>query len=195
MTAAGRMLETQRFADLSVASILSASGAAKGSFYFYFADKDDLLAALVREAVGTALDAAQAWTGADPAQDPVEALRAGTLAGARLWQAHAPVLRAVVEAAGTDSALDTLWRSQMDRFTELAMRRLEGDLQAAAWLNGRDPLPIVTALTWLGERVHYLAATNTPPFTNEAVVVEVLTDAWALALYGRRAAPGGPTSK
>src|SRR6478735_48891 len=98
MTAAGRMLETQRFADLSVASILSASGTAKGSFYFYFADKDDLLAALVREAVGTALDAAQAWTGADPDQDPVEALRAGTLAGARLWQAHAPVLRAVVEA-------------------------------------------------------------------------------------------------
>lgn len=186
MQAARELLETQRFADLSVAEILSASGAAKGSFYFYFASKEDLLAALVQDAVGAALDAAERWTADDQAGDPVAALREGTLAGARLWSLHAPILRAIVEAAGTDADLDRLWRSQLDRFTQVAMRRLDGDAEAAAWLAGRDPLPIVTALTWLGERVYYLAATSTAPFTTEEAVVSVLTDAWAVALYGRR---------
>ena len=188
MQATRELLETHRFADLSVATILSTSGAAKGSFYFYFASKEDLLAALVQEAVGAALDAAENWTVVDSDRDPIEALRAGTLAGAQLWRKHSAILRAIVEATGTDAPLDKMWRTQMDRFTQVALRRLDGDAEAAAWLVERDPLPIVTALTWLGERVYYLSATNTAPFTTERVVVDVLTDAWALALYGRRQA-------
>lgn len=186
MGAARSLLETHRFADLSVAKILHASGAAKGSFYFYFASKEDLLGALVEETVGFALDAAKNWTDSDDEDDPVSALRAGTIAGARLWQANAPVLRAIVEAAGTDADLDAQWRAQMDRFTQAALARIDGDEQAQAWLAGRDPVPVVTALTWLGERVYYLAATGTPPFTDQDTVVETLTDAWSLALYGSR---------
>ena len=141
---------------------------------------------MVDDAVGAALNVARAWTHAESTLDPVPALRDGTIAGARLWQSHAPVLRAIVESAGTDAALDALWRNHMDRFAQAALQRLDGDERAQEWLAGRDPLPIVTALTWLGERVYYLAATNTPPFTSEAVVVDVLTDAWSLALYGTR---------
>jgi len=47
-------------------------------------------------------------------------------------------------------------------------------------------VPIVMSLSWLGERVYYLAATGTAPFGDEQTVVDVLTDAWTLALYGRR---------
>jgi hypothetical protein len=39
--------------------------------------------------------------------------------------------------------------------------------------------------------VYYLAATDTPPFDDERTVVDVLTDAWAMALYGRRAPRSG----
>jgi AcrR family transcriptional regulator len=184
MLAARGLLARRRFAEVSVAAILAESGTAKGSFYFYFADKQDLLAALVREAVAGGLGAATAWT--DASADPVVSLRAGTAAGARLWRREAPVLRAIVEAAGTDPRLDVLWREQLGLFAEAALARLDGDEEAAAWLAGRDPRPIVTALTWLGERVYYLAATGTAPFDSEAAVVDVLTDAWALALYGRR---------
>ena len=70
------------------------------------------------------------------------------------------MLRAIVEACGTNATLDKLWRGQM---------------------------PIVTSLTWLSRRVYYLAATRTRPFSDEQVVIDVLADAWALALYGRRA--------
>lgn len=186
MRATRALLVTHRFADLSVAKILHASGTAKGSFYFYFASKEDLLAALVDDAVGSALGAASNWTESRGETDPVSALRAGTVAGARLWQANAPVLRAIVEAAGTNADLDAQWRAQMARFTQSALDRIDRDERAQAWLAGRDPVPVVTALTWLGERVYYLAATDTPPFTDQDTVVETLTDAWSLALYGAR---------
>lgn len=186
MLAARRLLAGRRYAEVSVAAILAESGTAKGSFYFYFADKQDLLAALVRDAVAGGLGAARSWTDVGSAADPVVNLRAGTAAGARLWREEAPVLRAIVEAAGTDARLDRLWREQMALFAEAALARLDGDAEAARWLAGRDPRPVVTALTWLGERVYYLAATGTAPFDTEGAVVDVLTDAWALALYGRR---------
>lgn len=187
MIAARELLARQRYADVSVAAILAASGAARGSFYFYFASKEDLLAALVQEAVAGGLSAALSWTGSAAKVDPVQALREGARAGAHLWRQEGPVLRAIVEASGTDPELDRLWRAQMDRFAEAALARLDGDARAAEWLNGRDPVPIVSALTWLGERVYYLAATQTPPFEDEEAVVHVLADSWALALYGRRA--------
>jgi AcrR family transcriptional regulator len=186
------LLTKRRYSDISVATILADSGAAKGSFYFYFAGKDDLLAALVRDAVAGGLDAAQSWTDTPAATEPVQQLRNGAAAGARLWQQEAPVLRAIVEACGTNATLDELWRGQMELFTQAALARLDGDTEAAAWLDGRDPVPIVTSLTWLSERVYYLAATHTRPFSDEQVVIDVLADAWALALYGRRADNADP---
>lgn len=179
------LLRQKRYSEVSVADILAASGAAKGSFYFYFASKEDLLEALVHEAVVGGLAAAETWTGGDSA-DPVEALRVGAAAGARLWRDQAPVLRAIVEARGTDPHLDATWRGQMQEFRDAALARLEGDDDAAAWLDGRDPVAVVTALTWLSERVYYLAATGSAPFDDEQVVVDVLADLWGLALYGRR---------
>jgi TetR/AcrR family transcriptional regulator, ethionamide resistance regulator len=185
MSATRDLLSEKRYSEVSVADILAASGTAKGSFYFYFASKEDLLEALVHEAVARGLAAAETWTDTESA-DPVEALRAGAAAGARLWRDEAPVLRAIVEARGTDPDLDAAWRGQMQEFSKAALARLEGDDDAAAWLDGRDPEAVVTALTWLGERVYYLAATGSPPFDDEEVVVDVLADLWGLALYGRR---------
>jgi len=186
MAATRDLLTRGRYSELSVAAILAASGTAKGSFYFYFESKEDLLEALVRDAVAAGLGAAQTWTDPSTASDPVQALRDGAAAGARLWREEAPVLRAIVEARGTDATLDEFWREQMEQFSLAALARLEGDDEAAVWLDGRDPRPVVTSLTWLGERVYYLAATQTAPFDDEQVVVDVLADMWALALYGRR---------
>jgi hypothetical protein len=71
-------------------------------FYFYFDSKQVVLGQLVRRAVAQGHDAAAPWL-ANPA-DPIAALRAGTTAGAKLWKASAPVLRAIVENWRTDRA-------------------------------------------------------------------------------------------
>ena len=38
-------------------------------------------------------------------------------------------------------------------------------------------------LTWLGERLYYLAATGTPPFDDRERLVSTLLHMWTSALY------------
>jgi hypothetical protein len=50
-------------------------------------------------------------------------------------------------------------------------------------LRGLDVRAVAASLTWLGERLYYLAAAGVPPFTDGAVLVDTLTYAWVGALY------------
>src|SRR5689334_12764659 len=69
------LLATRQFGDLAVSDILGAAGVSRGTFYFYFDSKHDVLAELVRRAVAGGHEAASPWL-ARP-DDPVAALRAG----------------------------------------------------------------------------------------------------------------------
>lgn len=39
------------------------------------------------------------------------------------------------------------------------------------------------ALTWLGERLYYLAAIGIPPFDNQDTLIRTLLHIWTTALY------------
>jgi hypothetical protein len=43
---------------------------------------------------------------------------------------------------------------------------------------------VASTLTWLGERVYYLAALGTPPFDNEDTLIDTLLHLWTSTLYG-----------
>src|SRR5262249_48490710 len=103
LAATARMLADHSFVDLAVSDILNSAGGSRGPFYLYFDTTQAVLGELVRRAVAQGHDAAAPWL-ANPA-DPVAALRAGTTAGAQLWQASAPILRAIVENWRTDPRL------------------------------------------------------------------------------------------
>jgi TetR/AcrR family transcriptional regulator, ethionamide resistance regulator len=181
LAATATLLGSRSFADLAVSDILSAAGVSRGSFYFYFDSKHDVLAELVRRAVARGHDAAAPWL-ARPA-DPAAALRAGITAGARLWRDSAPVLRAIVENWRTDPRLTVLWQEQMDSFTRATVAQITADPAVAARLGGLDVTAVASALTWLGERLYYLAATSTPPFDNQDAVINTLVYIWAAVLY------------
>ena len=181
LAATARLLADHSFADLAVSDILSSAGVSRGTFYFYFDSKQAVLGELVRRAVGQGHDAAAPWL-ASPA-DPVAALRAGITAGAELWQASAPVLRAIVENWRTDPRLTALWREQMQTFTDATIAQITADPRARQSLAGQDIAAVASALTWLGERLYYLAATSTPPFDNQDTLVNTLLHFWTSALY------------
>jgi AcrR family transcriptional regulator len=188
LAATAGLLAGRAFADLSVAEILTAAGVSRGTFYFYFASKHDVLAELVRRAVAQGLGAAEPWL-ARPA-DQTAALRQGTMAGARLWQANGPVLRAIVENWRNEPRLTELWQQQMQLFTDAAVAQISADPEAMTHLAGQNIAGVASALTWLGERVYYLAACGTPPFDDETVVIDTLVHVWASTLYGRASPPG-----
>src|ERR1700760_2734846 len=121
LAATERLLAERPFADLAVSEILTAAGVSRGSFYFYFDSKHDVLAELVRRAVSRGHEAAGPWL-AGP-DDQTAALRAGITAGAELWRASAPVLRAIVENWRTDPRLTELWQGQRQTFSDAPRAR------------------------------------------------------------------------
>ena len=169
------------FGDLAVGDILTAAGVSRGTFYFYFDSKHDVLAELVRRAVAQGHAAAAPWL-ANPA-DPATALRAGITAGAELWRASAPVLRAIVENWRADPRLQALWLEQMQSFTDATIAQITADPRARRRLRGQDIPALASALTWLGERLYYLAATGIPPFDDQDTLVSTLLHIWTSALY------------
>lgn len=179
--ATGLLLADHSFADLAVSDILSAAGVSRGTFYFYFDSKQAVLEELVRRAVSQGHAAAEPWL-ANPA-DPAAALRTGITAGAELWQASAPVLRAIVENWRTDPRLTALWLEQMQTFTDATIAQITADPRARQNLAGQDIAAVASALTWLGERLYYLAATSTPPFHDQDTLVNTLLHIWTSALY------------
>lgn len=180
------LLSTRTFDSLSVADIIAAAGVSRASFYFYFPGKQAALAELVRRAVGAGHEAARPWVeggGAGPAPDPRQALRAGIEQGAALWHANAGVLRAIVESWGSDPQLRELWLAQMATFTAATVATIEADPEAMRRLAGVDVPALAASLTWLGERLYYLAACGVPPFDDREVLVATLTHLWTSALY------------
>ncbi len=185
LAATARLLEQQRFDDLSVARVLEAAGVSRGSFYFYFDSKHDVLAELVRRATAQGMEAAEPWL-ARPA-DKIAALRAGTTSGARRWRENAPILRAIVENWQSDPRLGDLWLTQMQSFTSATVTQISADPEAMAYLAGQDLEAVASGLTWLSERLYYLAACEIPPFGEEDALIGTLVHIWASALYGKTA--------
>jgi TetR/AcrR family transcriptional regulator, ethionamide resistance regulator len=183
-----RLLAQRRFDQLVVADVLAAAGVSRASFYFYFESKQAVLAELVRLAMAEARESAQPWLEHETG-DVRESLRQGTLAGTRLWRKHAAVLRAIVENWRTSPELAELWTHLMEGFVGAATARIEAEVAAGrAPARPVDSGALAAALCWLDERVFYLAAIGAPPFEREDTVVDVLTELWLTAVYGRLAA-------
>ena len=190
LAATARLLADRPFGELAVSDILTAAGVSRGSFYFYFDSKHDVLAELVRRAVARGHAAAAPWlAGPGGPADPADALRTGITAGAELWRQSAPVLRAIVENWRTDPRLEALWTEQMQTFTDATVAQIDADPRARQRLAGQDIPALASALTWLGERLYYLAATGAPPFDDQDTLVATLLHIWTTALYEDTSTP------
>lgn len=160
---------------ITVESLATAAGITRGSFYFYFGSKDEVLAALVARAI-TALtsDVAATQTVADPAT----ALRRAIDHTAQQWYDHGRVMRLAVDLSPTVPAIDTVWRAAIaatvDTTTSIARR---------AGLPDGDAGALTTALVWMTERAFYQSRRDDLPAT-----ARTLTTIWlrALRLPGRR---------
>jgi AcrR family transcriptional regulator len=187
LSATRGLLDERPFDQIAVADILDKAGISRGSFYFYFESKHDVLAELVRRAIAEGHSSARSWLGHSAAADDErrrEATRRSIADGARLWGEQAPVLRAIVENWRTDPTLTELWLEQMAGFTRVTADRIDADRAAGAIApQSIDSATLAAALTWLGERLYYLAALGLPPFDDQEKLVDVLTHIWMAALY------------
>jgi AcrR family transcriptional regulator len=178
------LLNDRRLDEIAVADILAAAQISRGSFYFYFESKQDVLAELVRQANERGHVAARPWLRRGDEDERYATVRHGISEGARLWREQAPVLRAIVENWRTDPKLNDLWLGQMAAYTEASAERIDRDRTSGATPRGGiDSHVLAATLTWLGERLYYLAALGVAPFDDEEALVDVLTHIWMTSLY------------
>lgn len=168
--------EAQLAADgpdrMTVETIATAAGITRAAFYFYFASKNDVLAALVERTV-TILRAE-----IDPAAPPDQALRTGIAHTARMWRDHGSVMRAAVELAPSVPTIAERWRAAVaviaDSTRQIAERAGSPEGEGPA-----DARAVATALTWMTERSFY--ETSRAGGSLDATA-ETLTHVWLAAL-------------
>jgi AcrR family transcriptional regulator len=165
--------EGASFADLNVSRIATRAKRTRTAFYAHFTDRRDLLLRLVEEFGGELVGASDPfWTGPATRAD-IEHTIGDLLAG---FRAHRTLVRAIVEAAGYDEEIATLWNGVIGRFTERTRARLEAEGHAPASAHAT-----ALALVWMTERTGYqrVVAGAGP---SDAAIVTALTDIWAQAL-------------
>jgi AcrR family transcriptional regulator len=173
--------EGATYADLNIERIATRAGISRTAFYFYFADKRELLIRLTEDVSEELYAQADIWYSGsgDPESEVREAL--GNIA--RLYQEHGTLLRAIVEVSTYDEEVAAFWRSLMGRFVDATRERIESERQAGK-SSVPAPGPTAFALCWMNERVLYEELVQGSPIARSDLV-EALVHVWMHSIYDR----------
>jgi AcrR family transcriptional regulator len=194
MTASARAASTRRqlldaardafeeggYRGTTVADIVDRASTARGTFYLYFRNKEDVFAQLVAEAIeDLRRETAMPWASGDRAEAVREATRNYLHAFARrrrLW-------RAVLEAFGAHRDVERQWLELRARFHERIARNLERGLAEGVVRPDLDPLLTAEALGAMTEWLAYVEyVVRDRPDEGERFdrLVDTLTALWVL---------------
>jgi AcrR family transcriptional regulator len=177
LDAAEVLLERERTEPMTVESIAKGAGISRGSLYFYFGSKQEVLAALVARTVARLHMDDQS---AGPGLPPRDHLRRAVENTARTWREHGLVMRAAVEFGPEVPEIAQLWRDTIANNTE-AMTRV---LVAAGVPDENGPTGVAAlaeALCWMTERNFYHASTQPGGLDR---MTETMVEIWCRILPG-----------
>jgi TetR/AcrR family transcriptional regulator, ethionamide resistance regulator len=168
------------YAALSVERIATRAGISRTAFYFYFADKRELLMRLASVLSDQLYREADAWWSG--AGDGSEQLTAAVGKIATLYRAHSPLVCAIVEVSAYDEVVGPFWRALVGRFVEASAERIAGEI--AAGRAGAALVPDATsfALVWMTERALYQMLVRDGPACDDAIV-DAVARVWTTTVY------------
>jgi len=176
LTATEQLLgEGASYADLNIERIATRAGISRTAFYFYFADKRELLMRLTEDVNDELYQQADIWFSGSG--DPEAEIREALDNIARLYEQHGPLLRAIVEVSTYDDEVARFWRGLVGRFVDATRARIEAEgtelpAQATAF-----------ALVWMTERAFHQLGVQDEPVAREELV-EALAGIWRRTVYG-----------
>jgi AcrR family transcriptional regulator len=174
--------EGATYADLNIERIATRAGISRTAFYFYFADKRELLMRLNEGLAEEFYGKADIWYSGS--EDPEAEIREALRNIARLYEEHGTLLRVITEVATYDEEVAALWRGLMGRFIEATQQRIESEQRAGNASAAAAPGPMAFALCWMNERVLYEELVQETPVGREELV-ESLMHIWMRAIYDR----------
>ena len=176
--------EGATYADLNIERIATRAGISRTAFYFYFADKRELLMRLTEDVTDELYTQADIWYSGSG--DPETEIRQALGNIARLYEQHGPLLRAIVEVSTYDDEVAAFWRRLLGRFVDGTVDPVSGasvvSEQEAGKSSGCDPASTAFALCWMAERVLYQELVQGAPIPRDDLV-EALVCIWMRTIY------------
>lgn len=168
------LAEGATYATLSVERIAKRAGISRTAFYFYFADKRELLMRLATKLSDELYVEADAWWSG--AGDGPEQLASALRKIAGLYRAHGPLVCAIVELSTYDEVVGPFWQSLVGRFVEASAERIAAE--------GAVPSPEATAfaLVWMTERTLHQMLVQDAGVSDEELVT-ALAGVWVGSVY------------
>jgi TetR/AcrR family transcriptional regulator, ethionamide resistance regulator len=173
--------EGATYADLNIERIATRAGISRTAFYFYFADKRELLMRLTEDVTDELYTQADIWYSGSG--DPEAEIREALVNIARLYEQHGTLLRAIVEVSTYDDEVALFWRALMGRFVDATQTRIAAE-QEAGKSSGCEPAATAFVLCWMAERVLYQELVQGNPVAGEDLV-EALVCIWMRTIYDR----------
>jgi len=172
-------LWSHAFRELTVAELMSGTGAGRSAFYQYFTDLYDLIETLLRGLEGNIFKAAEPWFDGD--DDPTARLQESLAGLVRVGYENGPILRAVADASTTDERIEREWARFLGEFDEAVATRIEQH-QASGLIPAFDAPPVAVALNRL-DASFLIHAFGRRPRENPEAVLEALIRIWTSTLY------------
>ena len=173
--------ESTPYAALSVERIATRAGISRTAFYFYFADKRELLMRLASELSDELYREADAWWSG--AGDGPQQLTAAVGKIATLYRAHSPLVCAIVEVSAYDEVVGPFWRALVGRFVEASAQRIATEIDAGRANALLVPQAISFSLVWMTERALYQMLVQEEPVCDQELV-RALARIWTATVYG-----------
>jgi AcrR family transcriptional regulator len=177
--------EGATYSELNIERIATRAGLSRTAFYFYFRDKRDLLMRVTQDITERLYEVADRWwSGTGDGREELDDALSGITS---VWREHLPLLRAIVEAAGTDEEVAAYWRAVLGRFVDASRDRIVAEQAAGRARDGVPAAALAFTLCWATERALYQGlamgafAEDGGPTLDRAIC-----SVWIGAIYGDR---------
>jgi len=175
--------EGATYAALSVERIATRAGISRTAFYFYFADKRELLMRLASKLSDDLYREADAWWSG--AGDGKQQLTTALAKIAALYRAHGPLVCAIVELSTYDEVVGPFWHGLVGRFVDSSAERIAVEVAAgrASEASCASPEATAFALVWMTERSLHQMLVQDGCVPDDAIV-HALAGIWVATVYG-----------
>lgn len=186
LATAERLLETKKFADISVDDLAKGAGISRPTFYFYFPSKESVLLSLLDPLIK------RADTGFDNAlesmpADPHRAIRRGIEIFFSSFGSHPATVRAGTEAINTSPEFRAFWSGLMQKWISLTAALISAERDRGAAPDTIPALDMATSLNLMNEQTMMSALAAEQPAVPHDKVVDTLTHIWLNSIYGTAA--------
>jgi len=168
------------FRDMKVGSLMASTGVSRSAFYQYFNDLHEVMEILMDTVKGELLSATAPWF--TDVGDPVALLNESLDGLVDVCFNRGPFLRAIDDAAATDSRLEKAWAQLFIDFNDAVTARIEAD-QEQGLIPSFAARPVAIALNHMDAYTLIDAFGRRPRSERESVRV-ALSRIWISSLYG-----------